>query len=322
MNKDSIFVSYCQNNPLKIIDVGALNGVKEPWNKYLNAIQVIGFEPQEETKKTAPTSLKMDSVALYDKQGVATMYITKRSDSSSLLKPNTDILDRYINSESFNIEREIEVETDTLDNQTRKHGIDFLDFIKLDTQGSELNILKNSQEILNNSVFGIEVEVNFINRYVGQNNFSEVDQFLIQNNFELFDLQFRFHKRKNTFFFGKPKGQITHGTALYFRTIKSTEKIIESASSKNISESLVLHYLLTVLIYGYNDFAWEIFNNFKHNIQDKHHSAIISQITKKSLRLPNFPFKYKLYNLFDFLAKTFKPYSNSGKTGTDTLGNF
>ena len=51
------------------------------------------------------------------------------------------------------------------------------DFIKLDTQGSELEILKGSKKNLNECI-GLEVEVEFQKMYENQNLFNEVFDFL------------------------------------------------------------------------------------------------------------------------------------------------
>ena len=63
------------------------------------------------------------------------------------------------------------------------------DLIKLDTQGSELDILKSLSKNNLNNVLGIEIEVEFIEMYKNQPLFGEINSFLSKNNFEILDLR-------------------------------------------------------------------------------------------------------------------------------------
>ena len=69
----------------------------------------------------------------------------------------------------------------------RKNGIQEVDFIKIDTQGSELSILKGSTDSLKNAI-GLEIEVEFVDIYENQPLFNEVDSFVRKMDFELLQL--------------------------------------------------------------------------------------------------------------------------------------
>ena len=318
-NLPKLLQEYLKANPLTLLDIGALGGVKEPWLKLNQYLHVLSFEPQEESSATK--SFEMDSVALFNTQSSSQLYITKRRDSSSLLEPNREVLDRYGNGESFTIVDKISVQTDTLDNQVQKHGINFIDFIKLDTQGSELQILQKSEQVLATSVFGVEVEVNFIERYKKQGFFTDVDILLKNAGFELFDIQRRYHKRKDGISLGKSRGQLTHGTALYFRTQESALHIINKHSSAK-RESLIAHFILCTLVYGYNDFAAEILKRHKESLSDPLTQSLENLIDQRTFQLPHFPGKFKIAFICQLLASLFTPRSKTGKTGDATVGNF
>nr|WP_244567251.1 FkbM family methyltransferase [Escherichia coli] len=49
--------------------------------------------------------------------------------------------------------------------------------LKIDTQGSELNILVGGEQVLNNTLC-IQLEVSFIPLYEGQPSFGEIDVYL------------------------------------------------------------------------------------------------------------------------------------------------
>jgi hypothetical protein len=85
-----------------------------------------------------------------------------------------------------------EIETITLDSWANDNGVAIVDFIKLDTQGSELEILKAGVNSLKN-VRGLEVEVEFNPIYLDQPVFSDVDIFLRSQGFVLWNLTNQVH---------------------------------------------------------------------------------------------------------------------------------
>jgi len=106
-------------------------------------------------------------------------------------------LDKFTDSERFNVEKIIHLNADTLDNQLKKEGIDEVGFIKIDTEGYELSILKGCSSCVEN-VVGLEVEVEFEPKYIRQPLFSEIDNYVKENGFTLLDLK-RYYWKK--FFF-------------------------------------------------------------------------------------------------------------------------
>jgi hypothetical protein len=85
-----------------------------------------------------------------------------------------------------------EIEVVTLDEWSRQEGVAEVSFMKLDAQGSELDILRGGRGLLQSCV-GVEVEVEFSPIYEGQPQFSDVDQFLREHGFVLWRLSHRCH---------------------------------------------------------------------------------------------------------------------------------
>ena len=74
----------------------------------------------------------------------------QKPELSSALIPN---LNEYISeSPRFDVESEVKIDADSLDNCHK----DEVDFIKIDVQGGELNILKGAENLLKNTL-GIEL---------------------------------------------------------------------------------------------------------------------------------------------------------------------
>lgn len=178
-----------------LVDIGIGEGVGEKWKK-VNP-KVIGFD--------------LDG-ALYSKKTILPFYFTERG-GASIYKPNFPFVNQFPNS-GFKITRIEYFKTDTLDNQVKD-----ADFIKIDTEGSELEILKGGKELLR-KVSGIEVEVSFNPMYEGQPLFSEIDAFLREQGFQLFDLHLGRWKRHK-----RSKGQVVLADAVYFRENSPFKKL-------------------------------------------------------------------------------------------------
>ena len=211
--------------------------------------------------------------ALSDSNKEIEFHLCKKQEVSSVYPPNFNFLNKFADSERFNVEKIIHLNADTLDNQLKKEGIDEVDFIKIDTQGYELSILKGCSSCLEN-VVGLEVEVEFEPLYIGQPLFSEIDNYVKENGFTLVDLKRYYWKRKNNKNTGSRKGQIIWGDALYF---KSPEQIL---SSSNISQEKIIRTIYVYLSYGYVDLSQVLLNNSKNELEERVYILLLSLLKK------------------------------------------
>jgi FkbM family methyltransferase len=158
--------------------------------------------------------------ALAGSPGSRTLYITRSESNTSLLPPNRALLDSLQynavgGAEGHDVIRTIEVDCETLDAAVA--DLDSVDFLKLDTQGSELEILHGGPRTLANSVM-VEVEVEFAPVYEAQPLFGQVDAFLRGQDFILLDLGRLLHvKPSGVNRFIAPKGRLIDCDALYVR---------------------------------------------------------------------------------------------------------
>ena len=171
-----------QANPLTVIDVGARGGFESHWESYGDQIRIIGFEP--DTEECARLNEQSDArvsyfpVALDQHPGKRTLYITKYVASSGLYAPDIRHIQRFTEEEDLTVVRTVELETVDLDSFLNQKNINEVDFIKLDTEGAELDILKGSIGLLQKTVLGLSIEVGFMQLHQNQPLFSDVDIFL------------------------------------------------------------------------------------------------------------------------------------------------
>jgi FkbM family methyltransferase len=157
-------------------------------------------------------------------EGTHTFHVTRSAACASLLRPNAALLARFAELSSlFHVEREVTVQTTTLDASVTANQLPAPDFIELDTQGSELGILSGAERLLRATVFAVQVEVEFTPLYIDQPLFADVDSFLRARGFHLMDLS-RYRGRRASAGLQIPtRGQLLWGHALYLKDFQGLE---------------------------------------------------------------------------------------------------
>lgn len=309
------------NNPLWVVDVGASGGINPIWAKFTSFYKGILFEPDPREYDTlnskSEDNLIVINSALSDSVKILDFNLCRKQQVSSVYLPNFHFLNNFPDSQRFEIIKSIKIHADTLSNQLLKNGIDEVDFIKIDAQGYELPILKGGIDYLDN-VIGLEIEVAFAKLYKDQPLFNEVDSFVNENGFELFDLKRYFWKRKECIDTGSQKGQLVCGDALYFR---KPEHVL---LMNDITQEKIIRSICTYLVYGYLDLAQTLFkkSNDEGLLATEIHDNIVLILSKYKKRnlIPNFRGKGRIQGLFEKIANIFN--HREWYSGTDqSLGN-
>lgn len=251
--------------PLGFIDIGARGGVHSIVEPLAAFTAVLAFEPDEDEcsrlikeQKSKYAEIKILPVALADKEGESILYRYASPVNNSLRPENTYAINRY-QIKTFQRIGTIPIQTTTLDKVLfEKAGLldTYGEFIKLDTQGTEWEVLQGAQRVLEERTLAIILEADFFPYYVGQKLFSDVEIFLRERGF---------------FFYGFLE--------IHYRSCKSLDKLVEAGKerafwadavffkdpiSMGIDTSATLtargNYILFVcsLLTGYYDFALEM----------------------------------------------------------------
>ncbi|MEP6515760.1 FkbM family methyltransferase [Microcoleus vaginatus] len=168
------------------------------WDIFAPNLTIYGFDADVEACEQANADLEARKVnwtenhiplALSNTEGNATLYVTKYPGCSSLYPPNESYMQRFNGYiDLIQLNRTIEVETTTLDTFCQSENIKEIDFIHLDVQGGELSVLEGASEILGRSILAVYSEVEFTDIYVNQPLFGDLDVYLRNQSFTLFDL--------------------------------------------------------------------------------------------------------------------------------------
>ena len=134
----------------------------------------------EKLNKSAKKGLEFYPFALGKKNEIRKFYVTNKPECSSLYKPNEKLLKLYNNLSGAFLKDIKDIQTITLDEFCEKEKIKYLDFIKIDVQGAELDVLQGAKKSLEN-ILCIITEVEFIDHYIDQPLYGDICSYLSNN---------------------------------------------------------------------------------------------------------------------------------------------
>ena len=229
------------NRDLILVDVGARGGIDPRWRPFHSRLSVIAFEPdtaecERQRLIQHPYTIEFVAGALganNDEQ--ATLYMTRSPGCWSTLRPNIELCAPYEFGAAMEVIGTQQITLHRMDAVLKQQP----DVIKVDTQGTELHVLRGASHLLDRCLC-VEVEVEFDYQYVGQPLFADVDVFMRSKGFELRALRRSFWRLKGRH--GSARGgKLMHGDALYFRPEIGTSDKGRMILSAYRQDDLVAH---------------------------------------------------------------------------------
>lgn len=314
---------------LALLDVGARDGVQHPWSALRAAIFQVLVEPEPEeaarlAARLGPEEGTVLPVALWRERGELTLYVTKTRGCSSLYRPNRAFLDQFPESDRFEVEREIRVDTDTVDALAGEGVLPTVDFAKIDVQGAELDILKGGRGHFGAQLVGLEVEVEFCSMYEGQPLFSDVESFVrTALGLEIWDIRKTYWKHRNAIHAGPRKGRLIFGDALFLRPVRGLAAWFEALNPAAAAEKCAM-LVAAALAYGYADYAAAVLAAPETRAflaaEPRQRLEKAARAMGKGLR-PFVEGHDRLFLLLDALARTVEPSHRGWATSGRALGS-
>ena len=304
---------FLQTTVLTIVDIGAREGLPPQWLPFAGNLRAIMVEPDpeeaERLKRQAEQSgLKEAHViptALSDKKGTLSLHLANTGANSSVLRPNMAFLSRFPDVDRFKTAKKVDIPCDTLDGQLAMLGIESVDFIKLDVEGYEGQVLAGGTKALG-SCLGLASEVSFAERYIGDTHFNVVDRLARDTGLVLADLERKWWRRGVA-----PRETFGIGQMVFADCIWLTDPV----ASQCLSREQLLKIVLIMLVYSFYDWSYEsmAFGVERGLTTEDEKQVLREWIAKRSLYgqplhrfiagLPAFPFKRSLARFFGLLSQ-------------------
>lgn len=239
-------------------DVGAADGPPEMWLSVRQYLHFITFEPNPRPGQTESTPDTTNfPIGLWSYAGKMKLYITAHPDSASLLPVNTEFFADFRVKEGMEMTGSAEIEVDTLDHVLEGRPGLLPNFIKIDVEGGDLEVLKGAEQALAETILGIRIETSFAELHTGRPLLWEIDQFLRDHGYALFHLG-RNHWIRNCGMHGfTSEPQLIWSDAVYFLSRKPFLKRLARMSGDERMAGLA-KYVVILLRHGVHDYAVEL----------------------------------------------------------------
>lgn len=262
--------------PFGFIDIGSMGGIHPIVSNIASITHALCFEPGEEEYQNlaemyAENNSFADVTIMPHALGAsstnsANLYLTRALTNTSLLRPSTSFIERY-SADRFRVERVQEVSTTSLDEVIRtssKLQTQVWDFIKIDTQGSEWDILSGAVNTLTGAV-AIWCEVEFFPVYSNQKLFADIDLLLREHGFFVYALypHYRSAKQINRTS-GDTEERLMWADALFLK-----DPLDERNSSRLFTERQIHSLIMATILTKQYDYAKELCSKCDIAVDDR-----------------------------------------------------
>jgi FkbM family methyltransferase len=176
-----------------IIDAGASNGrISRRLLRLFPEAFVYAFEPNPSYTEILQKYAAEDSrfqpqfCALSEQEGIVDLHVTGSLGNTSLFKPGSGL--KEIDPNGASIKSVEKVEAVTIDGWAKRNGNPSIQLMKFDIQGGELQALRGAAHMLSSSTLVVYTEVLFNSLYNGGAIWSQIDLYLRQHGFVLYDI--------------------------------------------------------------------------------------------------------------------------------------
>ena len=235
--------------PIVLVDVGCRGGLPGELWPVRRLVRHIGFDADVvECNRLNAEPHELAGRTIYPhfvggQQGTTPFHLFKDPGESSALGPDARFASVFAEP-TFGVDRTVQLESTTMDAFFASHPeLARPDMIKLDSQGTELEILRGATACLRTCSL-VEIEVEFISMYEGQALFHDIMGFMLGQGYDLLFLN-RFSRQRRGFQ-GHAKGQIIFGDALFVRR----EDRLDHYDPRRLARFLTL-----LINYGHLDLA-------------------------------------------------------------------
>ena len=255
-----------RSKPLGFVDAGARGGVHSLVEPLAGVTAVLGFEPDEEECIRMNTQLTAGSpwaasciepIALAAEDSTAQLYLLSAPTNHCLRQPNIRFTRRY-NMVKWQQMGVVSLRTTSLDKilfGPRAQEDYWGEFLKLDTQGTEFEILRGAERTLAERTVAIFSEVEFFQVMEGQKLFSDVEVFLRERGFAFYGFATTGYRSCKLL---DKRGEAGRERMFYADAVFFKDPLPGSPECRVLSERGNHVLFICALLLGYYDFALEL----------------------------------------------------------------
>jgi len=173
---------------LMIGDVGVADGPEERWLGIGNYTRYLTFDPKPREGVAPDSRTVCLPIGLWSSKTRKLLYLNEHPDSSSLYPFNDTVLGDFLAKGGARLVGTTEIELDTLDNCLVARPELSPDFLKVDAEGADLEVLRGADGTLRRTIMGVRVETLMMDLRCGAPRLGDFDPYLRERGFLLFHL--------------------------------------------------------------------------------------------------------------------------------------
>lgn len=180
------------DTPPVLLDIGASTHLPEKWKLIAGHSICIAFDPdhrQMEYIENNSSSFKklivIPAIVHESINGESEFYLTSSPECSSLLEPNPDELEPFYFAPLFDVEKKVQLPAATLEQVLADLEIDYVDWFKTDSQGTDLRLFKSLPDNVMDTVLAAEFEPGLIDSYNSEDKLDKILEYLDQIKFRI-----------------------------------------------------------------------------------------------------------------------------------------
>lgn len=297
--------------PLVLIDVGCSGGIDSIWlDVFKEKLVAYGIDANvKEVERLVSTNNNssihyIDGLLKVDFEATSESNLWSRTSAASsaqvAAKDIKNLSNQEILDNNLHIYAEVSNKVVSFNEFTKNNKIEKVDFIKIDVDGPDYEILNSAKDFIKNSgVLGIVIEVDFEG---DRNRFSKVDNLLNFLGFELCELRPRRYDSSHLpgrFEWGMTaqtlEGRIVQADALY---LKDPYKEFKRTNKNNYSSQQLIKLALMYDMVSMSSWAAEILVTFKQDFEKTgiNVSKMLDALATDSYKKYKFNFQKQLEN--------------------------
>jgi hypothetical protein len=179
-----------KNQPPVLVDIGASGFIHKKWRKIAKYSVCIAFDADtrdfdasEIENKNWRTLIKLNRLVAEIPRKVVNFYLTQSPHCSSTLSPDEKALEPWAFSQLVNVVNTIKLPATDIKTALKETGLEYIDWFKTDSQGTDLRIFCSIPEKISNNILTAEFEPGIIDAMKGEDKLHSLMAYMDTNPF-------------------------------------------------------------------------------------------------------------------------------------------